>query len=156
MKNALIITILFLGIISCKNETKPLNGKFGDLPALPDADMIKLRNETTYIDYIFHELPFSVSQDDKPSIQSNLSLISPQKMGAIGMDCKSIGREFFQIDGTIEYEAEVFFQDGCYGYVFYVNQKPTYANKISQSGITFYNNLIQQAAQMKNQGMNGG
>ena len=38
------------------------------IPGLPQDVMIKLLNECTYIDYIFHVLPFSLSQSEDPSI----------------------------------------------------------------------------------------
>jgi len=130
--------------------------KFADLPSIPPASMNQLFNEGTYIDYIFYNLPFSISQDDKPSIHSNLGLISRERLGGIPQDCKPIGREFFHIGGTIAYEADIYFQDGCYGYVFLKDKKPVYANKVSEAGMKFYTNIINQASQFQNQAQNGG
>lgn len=156
MKNIVFLLILILGLLSCKNAPKTPQGRFGDLPPLPESAVKRLTSETTYIDYIFYDLPFSISQDDKPSISSNLNLISQEKMGPIAEGCKSIGREFFHINGNIEFEAEIYFQNGCYGYVFIDKEKPIYANKISPSGMKFYANIINQAEQIKNKALNGG
>lgn len=167
MRNVILFSLIVCLTMSCKNDNKKesveetktsaiKDSKFSDLPALPQDQLQKLYSEVTYIDYIFYDLPFSISQDDKPSINSNLQLISFEKLGSITTECKSIGREFFHIDGNIAYEADIYFQEGCYGYVFLKDEKPIYANKISESGMKFYSNIIAQAAQIKNKALNGG
>lgn len=153
MKNFILLFLMLSLTISCKTELS--NSKFSELPSLPQDQIQKLHNEVTYIDYIFYNLPFSISQDDKPSINSNLQLLSTQQLGPIALTCKPIGREFFHIGGIIAFEAEIYFQDGCYGYVFLENEKPTYANKVSESGMKFYTNIISQAQQIKNKALNG-
>jgi len=168
MKNIILLFgLICCFLVSCKTDQKKdadptqenitsTEQKFGDLPPLPNAQMQKLYDEATYIDYIFYNLPFSISQDDKPSIHSNLTLISANKMGAISSSCKPIGREFFQINGVTAFEADIYFQDGCIGYVFHENKKPTYANKVSPEGMKFYSNIINQAQQIQNKALNGG
>jgi len=167
MKNFILIGLLSCLLFACKTDQKKdtvstpdkkevANQKFADLNPLPNESMQKLFNEATYIDYIFYNLPFSISQDDKPSIHSNLKLISGNKFGPISKDCKPIGREFFHIGGAIAYEADVYFQDGCYGYVFLDKEKPIYANKVSEEGMKFYSNIINQAKQIQNKALNGG
>lgn len=157
------ILLLVVSIIGCNNDTKKstasksevkTENKF-DLPPMPQDEMIKLYNTVTYLDYIFYNLPFSLSQDNTPSIQANLKLMSSDPIQALPVSCKPIGREFFHIEGVIEYEADLYFSDGCFAYVFLKNEKPIYANKISDSGVKFYSNIIKQAAQMQNQGVNG-
>lgn len=167
MKKIFFFAILFCCLQSCKTDQKKdttlsndkpasVDQKFANLPPLPRDQMLKLFNEATYIDYIFYDLPFSISQDNQPSIHANLKLISENKLGALPQNCKPIGREFFHIGGNIAYEAEVFFQDGCYGYVFLDKEKPIYANKVSDEGMKFYSNIISQALQIQNKKMNGG
>ena len=85
-----------------------------------------------------------------------MQLLSPEKLGPINKSCKSLGREFFHIGGTIAFEAEIYFQNGCYGYVFLNKEVPIYANKVSESGMKFYSNIISQAEQIKNKALNGG
>ena len=166
MKNILLLSLIFCLLLSCKTdqnkdahlpsakEEVATLKDFG-VPALPNDLIQKLYNEATYIDYIFYNLPFSISQDDKPSIHSNLNLISPEKLGPIEPSCKPIGREFFHIGGAIAFEAEIYFQNGCYGYVFLDKEKPIFANKVSESGMKFYSNIINQAEQIKNNALNG-
>ncbi len=167
MKKYLIFFLFISSILSCKSDQKKegnsssqqveaANKMFGDLELLPNDMVVKLFNECTYIDYIFYDLPFSISQDDKPSITSNLKLIGSKKMGGIPANCKPIGREFFHIGGTIALEAEIYFDGDCLGYVFFENKKPAYANKVSQEGMKFYTNIINQAKQFQNQAGSGG
>lgn len=125
------------------------------LSSLPQAEMLRLFQEATYIDYIFYDLPFSISQDNQPSIHANLKLISAEPLDYLPVNCKPIGREFFQISGDIAYEAELYFSDGCYGYVFLKDEKPLYGNKISEEGMKFYTNIINQSKKMSSQAVNG-
>lgn len=164
-----ILLILFTSCIalSCKTDTKKSTNsesqrnntevkslKFANLPSLPQDAMQKLFIDATYIDYIFYNLPFSVSQDNQPSIRANLRLISQEAIEGIKEGCKPIGREFFHIGGIIAYEADVYFENGCFAYVFIQDKKPVFANKISEAGMKFYSNLINQAKQIQN--TNGG
>ncbi len=166
MKKIFIFSLLSCFLLSCKTDQKKETAqtsvkqevteqKFPNIAPLPNNLMQQLFNEVTYIDYIFYNLPFSISQDDKPSIHSNLKLISGEKLGSIAKGCKPIGREFFHIGGTIAFEADIYFQEGCYGYVFLDQKKPIYANKISQEGMKFYSNIINQANQIQNKAING-
>ena len=167
MKNIILLSLILCFTFSCNSKQKkdvktPSENaavkdlKFKNLPPLPQEQFKKLFSEVTYIDYIFYELPFSISQDDKPSINSNLQLISPEKLGPLDVSCKPIGREFFHIRGIIAYEAEIYFQNGCFGYIFLDKESPIYANKISESGMKFYSNITSQAEQIKNKALNGG
>lgn len=138
-----------------KQAAAPLPNKVENVQGLTPEVMNKLLNEVTYVDYIFHELPFSVSQDNKASVVANIRQISPEPLGYLPSNCKAIGREFFHINGEIEFEADLYFSNGCIGYVFMKNEKPIFANKVSPSGQQFYGNLIAQATQMSKQA-NGG
>ena len=155
MKNLILLSLITCLAFSCKTEQKK-DEKFSNLMSLPQDQFQKLSNEVTYVDYIFHDLPFSISQDDKPSINANLQLISAEKFGPISKSCKPIGREFFHIRGVIAFEADIYFQNGCYGYVFLDKETPIYANKISGAGMKFYTNITTQAEQIKNKALNGG
>ncbi|MFT4533018.1 MAG: hypothetical protein ACJA1A_001001 [Saprospiraceae bacterium] len=135
--------------VSTKTESKFL------LPSLPQVEMERLFREATFIDYIFYDLPFSISQDNQPSIHANLKLISSGVLDNLPTTCKPIGREFFQINGDIVHEADLYFSDGCYGYVFLKDEKPIYANKLTEEGMKFYTNIINQSDQIKNKAING-
>lgn len=167
MKKTLLLALLFCSFLACKSDqkkeskTKAENTsasaqKYGDLPALPADQMNSLIQQTSYIDYIFYNLPFSISQDNRPSILANIKLMSSDQMGPILTSCQPLGREFFHIGGQIAFEAEIYFQDGCFGYVFLENEKPKYANKVSAEGMKFYSNIINQAKQIQNKALNAG
>lgn len=159
--------ILFIGvmlILSCNSDqkksattavtTENAASKF-KLPSFPQAEMERLFQEATFIDYIFYDLPFSISQDNQPSIHANLKLISSGVLDNLPKNCKPIGREFFQINGEIVHEADLYFSDSCYGYVFLKDEKPIYANKLTEAGMKFYTNIINQSNQIKNKAING-
>ena len=118
------------------------------IPGIPEEVMVELINNCTFIDYIFRELPFSLSQDEPRSIKQNILFIDYEKpLVRIPLSCKPDGRKFFQIKGDIKYEADVYILNGCTFYVFVDKQnKPIYANYITQEGIKFYSNIINQAS----------
>lgn len=163
MNKILLPCMLILILGSCKEkktntssteEVTATEQKF-DLPALPISELQMLYDKASYVDYIFYELPFSLSQDNQASIRANLGLMSPDRLTTLSLSCKPIGREFFQVDGEIAYEADLYFSEGCYGYVFLQNNKPAFANMISQEGQKFYQNIIQQAEKVRTQATNG-
>jgi hypothetical protein len=154
-----ILLTLIIGLAACnsdknksmataKKETAPITA--APIPGFPKEAMMKLLNECTYVDYIFHKLPFSLSQNEDPSIDQNISFLDVEKpLVQIPTGCKPDARKFFQIKGDIVYDVDVYIQNGCHFYVFVdKNNKPIYANRMTQSGINFYNNIIQQAAGM--------
>lgn len=140
---------------SCKNEEKKKStnalstAEEIKLPPLPEAEYNLLYDECDFIDYIFIELPFSISQDDKESIQNNVVFVSKEEVSSYSKSCKPIARKFFKIKGKIVWEADVFKDSNCAHFVFYKDNKAMYANKMSQSGINFYNNLIDQAQKLQ-------
>jgi hypothetical protein len=159
-----ILILLVIVMASCKNNkadmvsppsnpsnaTATVTESGPEIPGIPKDVMVKLLNECTYLDYIFHKLPFSLSQNEDPSIDQNISFIDIEKpLGRIPSHCKPDARKFFQIKGEVVYEADVYILNGCKFYVFVdKNSKPIYANYMTQAGINFYDNIIQQAAGM--------
>lgn len=168
MQKILIFLATFLILSSCKNDkstvaTIDTTGKqnkkeyqnFG-VPGIPKDLLLSFFTEVSHVDYIFYDLPFSLSQDNTTSIQSNINLISPEPLGDdILKGCKPIGREFFQIGDNVEYEADLYFSEGCHGYVFMKDGKPLYANKLSGPGLKFYTNIINRAMNMQKKVTNG-
>jgi len=161
---SILCCFLVLIFFSCKPEadkTKPATSETPPaavpsgpaIPGLPQDVMIKLLNECTYIDYIFHVLPFSLSQSEDPSIDQNIAFIDINSpLGTIPTGCKADARKFFQIKGEIVYDVDVYITKNCKFYVFVdKNNKPMYANKMTQAGINFYENIIKQAAGMNPQ-----
>ncbi|MCZ2100825.1 MAG: hypothetical protein LC107_04720 [Chitinophagales bacterium] len=146
--------------VGCKSDNKPaspttqvqdnVDMSSPEIPGVPEEVMLRLINECTFIDYIFSQLPFSLSQDEPPSIKQNILFIDYTKpVGRIPKHCKPDGRKFFQIQGEIVYDVDVYILNGCNFYVFVDKEnKPMYANYITPEGMNFYNNTIKQAEGM--------
>ena len=115
-------------------------------PTLPIELHKKLYYEVELIDYIFNDLPFSMSQSEKPSIQSNIRYIGADPVTELQQDCKPIARQFFQVQGEIILEADVYYSEGCYYYIFFQEGEARYANLMTSDGIGFMQNIINQAS----------
>lgn len=116
-------------------------------PSLTKEIVKNLAENCDYIDYIFYDLPISISQDTKQAIVSNINFLSRAVPSNIPDACKPMGRKFYHIDGEIILEADVYLNqnEGCYFYVFYENGEKAYANNISSDGVNFYFNVFGQA-----------
>ncbi len=151
------ISLMLACLFACKESaekteiSKSENSSLIDnpYPPLPMEIMGKLFQECNYVDYIFNNLPFSVSQDSNEAIKTNLSFFEQRAPEKINKSCKSLGREFFQISGEIIIEAEIYYSNECQHYIFYKDGKPMYSNVISASGKNFYQQLINNAQKLK-------
>lgn len=138
------ISILFIG---CKGQEKNVVKLTSDnefiYPVLPIQQQSYLFENVESIDYIFQDLPFSLSQSEKPSIQTKIAGISQNGVKANG--CSPIARMFFQIKGEILFEADVYFTPpDCHYYVFLENGKALYANQMGEQNINFYLQFLKQ------------
>ena len=155
------ILILFLGItfFSCQSDNKhttpqkETTKKSNDvksaahqntLPPMPSQDIKTLWDRCDYIDYLFFNTDFTLSQDDKASIQQFVSFLSNQPAKE-KHDCESLGRVFFQEKGEILYEADFYFKKGCTYLEFLENNKPKWHNELTPQGIKFFLNLFKKA-----------
>ena len=126
MKRNLIFSAIVCGLLtmsSCKTDTpaslpSTQDSKKTGLPALPAEMINKMLAEVDYIDYIWHDLPFSLSQEEKEGINTNISFISNEGVSELSPACKAIGRKFYNIKGETIATADVYFSPGCYYYVF--------------------------------------
>jgi len=160
MKNLLALLILLFGL-SCQNQKtenpssahtapvvkQPVAAQF---EMLPNDMIMKLWNECTLIDYIFHTLPFSMNQSEQASIRTNLTYIGQTVQPNIPPGCKPMARQFYQINGEFVCEADVYYDDKCQFYVFYVGDKK-YANVMSPDGQSFFNTMISKAMNARQQ-----
>ncbi|MBT8233629.1 MAG: hypothetical protein HKO66_16940 [Saprospiraceae bacterium] len=143
--------ILLMGILitSCKNESKEQpkskTKEAVGYEMLPADILRKMWNEAESLDYIFHHLPFSMNQTEKPSIQANMTYIEQAPQPNVPQGCTPAARQFYQVNGNIELEADIYFSEGCYFYVFIIDGKPKYANKMSEAGKNFFNTMINKA-----------
>jgi len=160
MRSILIITIAFTLCVSCKsdtanhaNENAPeaqVSNSGPQYQQLPNDLMLDLWNKGDLIDYIFHNLPFSMNQTEQASIRTNLTYFSSDPQAHIPSECKPMGRQFFGIQGNIVLEADIYYSDNCAFYVFFIDGKARYANKMSESGQAFFSNMIKQGLEARN------
>ena len=144
LKQIAPIVVIAVLLFSCNEEQQQSNENEGqsDVPvqaveqtALPLPPLEKLEylyENCSHIDYVFYELPFSMSLDDKGSIQRTLSHIStsvaPETAG-----CKAMGRIFFDVGIETILEAdlpgcclETRFTVSCHLFIYILNK---YASK---------------------------
>lgn len=145
----------FLGACSQNNEagnakadpataTKTSPTKGGEnLPSITMEIMTKIFEESDYADFVFYNTNFSMSMDQKVSIQGTLRHVS-EKVPLLNPKCKAIGRVFYQIEGENYMEADIFFEQDCKYYIFYENGKKSYANQMTQDGVNHYANIFSQ------------
>ncbi len=166
MRTLSFLLLIGLLISSCKPEknsiktksalekapTKVVTSSGKTYPPLPQELGMKIWNEGEMIDYLFHNLPFSMSQDEQASIQTNMTYIAAEPVADIPSVCKPIARQFYQVGGDIILESDVYFSDGCMFYVFLVDGKEKYCNQMNAAGQQFFANIIQQAMSAR-QGM---
>lgn len=126
--------------------TNPSNATNAKYPIKTLASLQELYRQCTFIDFSFYELPVSMSFDNSASIQQILRLLSMDAPN-ITATCKPTGRAFFQRDGEDIAEAEFYLTEGCYYFVFFENNKPAYANLLTEEGITWYKNSLSRAFQ---------
>lgn len=115
-------------------------------PSLPDEIAQDLYTRCDFIDYIFYDprLPMSISLDEPNSIKSTFNHLMRDQPSTDGT-CKATGRVMYQHQGEYIIEADFYVNDECTYFIFMVDQKPTYANKMSADGVTFFSNNIAQA-----------
>ena len=114
-------------------------------PAIAPAKLVQIFENCDHIDFIFTNLPFSISQDDKSSIQQTVRQIEPRKPEGIDFSCNYMAEQIFMSEGEIILDAKIFFEGKCTYYLFYEDGKPKYSASMTQAGITFYNNILAQA-----------
>lgn len=166
MKNILKLSILFIiGLFSCKSDSVKTSTAPTPTPvatqapvvqkpaerftAIPREDVMFLFQNCDYTDYIFHELPFSMSQSTENSIKANISYISDQLQPFIPNGCKAIARQMFHVKGEIVTEMDVYYGDNCAFYALIKNEKIVAANKMTDSGLAFYKQMIEQGMKQR-------
>jgi hypothetical protein len=127
-----------------QKEVVSQESPYSNLGPLPFDQIKFMHTNCDQIDYIFNELPISMALSEKSAVQNNVTFISPDKMTGAALNCKPLGRQLFYSKGELYIEADLFFDDQCKFLVFLEDRKPKYANKLTQQGINFYNNIMQQ------------
>lgn len=125
-------------------------------PIYPEAKLRYLFENTDYIDYVYYELPMSMSLKEKGSVQYAISHVSLQAP-KINANCKSLGRIFYQLKGENIAEAEMVFNapENCSYFVFYENGKKAYANEMTDQGKKYLQDNIMNAVKSMQQAAQG-
>jgi hypothetical protein len=157
----LLILVGFLLFIGCSGDNNKQSSKTTEvsttqeyknsvpLKSVPKEKMQFLFENADATDYIFHHHPFSMSQDDVNSVRSNLQYISSEPNPYIPKNCSPIARQFFQAQGEIVCELDVYFDNNCAFYVFVENEKPVYSNLMTDVGKNFFNSTMAQASKAR-------
>lgn len=119
----------------------PTEAATPELPSLPMEKAKNIWDNCDYVDYVFYELPYSMSLDNKSSVQSVIRHISASPVPELKPACKSVGRIFYQVKGENVLSAEFYFSHdhGCYYLVFIEDNKPTYANLLTKEAVEYFN-----------------
>ncbi len=127
--------------ISAKKE-KQEPEKITRYRPLPKHIYDQIYKYADYLDVMFEDLDFSMSQDNNASIRSFLGHINLKRTPAVKSSCKPMGHVVFLKKGNPIIEADFFHSPGCYYFLFYDEQgKPLYANSMTDMGIRFFDDL---------------
>jgi len=115
------------------------------LPKIPNEEGRYLYENCTYVDVTFNKLPFSMSIDNKPGIQSNLALIDAGAPAPIlNAQCQALGTIYYDVNAKTVLAADIMYGDGCNYFVFKKDGKPVYANRMTSEAVTYFTNIITQ------------
>jgi hypothetical protein len=147
----ILVIFTLLSLVACKGEEK--KAAVSDTKVAPQEvpgnielsalqpDVFKYVYENCdYLDIIFENLPFSMSQDNQNGIKSLMSYIDFQPPVALKDDCTPMGRQIYQIAGEVIMEADMYVSPDCNYYVFFYQGK-TYYNAMVPKGVEFFTAL---------------
>jgi len=153
MRYLLFAVLVCVGFVACEQKPKATQQQpevappppAATLPGIPMDLMKNLWDNCDYVDYVFYNLPISMSLDNKASIQNALTHVASEP-APMPPQCKSIGRIFYQIKGENVQMAEIYFTPGCLYFVFLgQDEKPAYCNYMTPEGVQYLNNIFSQA-----------
>ena len=160
MKQTTFLFLLLLSLASCNQDKpsappqpEPASPPAAPAQTLPSVSLElleKIWKEGTQVDYIFYNQPFTMSLTDKPSIQFAVRHVA-ETAAPLKPECKPTGRVSYQIKGNIVLEGDFYFSTGCTYFVFEKDRVKTFANFMTDEGVQYFNNQIQQAIKMQQQ-----
>ncbi len=124
-------------------ETKSNEVKVSTLPSITFEEMKEIYESCDFIDIIFYNVEFSMSVNNKTNIQKMVGFVSTN-VATINPACKAMGRIFFQKDGALLVEADMYYDDQCRYFVFQKNGKNAYANDITPEGQAYFARIFSQ------------
>lgn len=110
--------------------------------SITQETMNMLWEKCTQIDYIFYTLPYSISTNSNAESRQLLRHISTDAAQMLP-NCKAIATIVYNGNGEKLLEAALYLSESpCSYIVFYENQKPKYANYLTQEGIDYMRQLF--------------
>lgn len=151
----LIGSLLTIGLSSCKGKKQTSNNPNQKIETpdgfsnggIDEATTQLLIDKADHIDIIFHKLPLSMNQDGKNAVFQELSYISKEPMTGIPVGCYPLARKIYLGDGEILLESDLYFTEECLFQIFIKDEQPLFGNRLSQQGVNFVANLMEQAKQ---------
>ncbi|MDX1666991.1 MAG: hypothetical protein R3350_07170 [Saprospiraceae bacterium] len=136
-----LLLLVAMGLSACSQDS----GQTAEAtyPSVPDDTVFMLWEKCDYIDFIFYNRSFSMSQDEQAQIRQTIRHIS-EATPVIDPACQPAGRIFFQVEGENALQGDFFFQDGCTYFLFYEDGEIKYANEMTPLGVKFYNYVFTQ------------
>ena len=124
-------------------KTKTTEVKVSSLPSITFEEMKVLYEGADFIDIIFYSVDFSMSVNNKTNIQKMVAFVSTN-VATINPSCKPTGRIFFQKNGELLAEADMYYDDTCRYFIFQKNGKAAYANDITPEGQAYFARIFSQ------------
>ena len=91
-----------------------------------------------------------MSVSNKSNIQRMVGMVSTN-VAKLNPSCQPTGRIFFQKNGELLMEADMYFEEQCRYFVFQKNGKPAYANDITPEGQAYFAKIFSQVKVESNQ-----
>lgn len=153
MKIALSTLMMFFLICTgCKKDAastsvpQGMTSPEGFSPGGITPDMTEqLLKTADHIDYLFAVLPLSMNQQGQSAIYQDLRFLSSKPLTGLINGCQPLARKIYLGNGEIITEADLYFSNGCFYQVFLSNEKPIYGNYLSEEGLNYHLNLMDQA-----------
>ena len=112
------------------------------LPPLSKEWANRLFNSTTYLDFIFYNVSYTLSMNESQSIKQFISGIGTKHVFQ-DKNCPSQGRIFFQEEGNVFMEADIhYIENQCAYLVFFIGNKAMFANELNDSGKEMFRNYL--------------
>ena len=138
-----LVLLLFANCSEGTKETKTETEAPKVLPSISFEEMKKLHDETDFIDIIYYNFDFSMSVNAKTNIKRMVGMVSPNAAN-LNPNCQAMGRIFFQKNGNLLIEADMYFDKQCRYFVFQKDGKPAYANDLTPEGQAYFTKIFSQ------------
>ncbi len=123
-----------------KTVSTPVN-QVTSLPSISFEEMKEIHEQCDFIDFIFYKFDFSMSVNARTNVQKIVGFVTPN-IPALNPECQPTGRIFFQKNGELMIEADMYFDDVCQYFVFYKDGKQVYANDMAPQGKAYFKQVF--------------